>query len=44
MIAMSKDELVSFLKQGTFIAKLATVKDDGSPHVVPLWFVLEDIG
>jgi PPOX class probable F420-dependent enzyme len=44
MTAMSKDELVSFLSQGTFTAKLATVKDDGSPHVVPLWFVLDDEG
>ena len=23
---------------GTFTAKLATVKKDGSPHVVPIWF------
>ena len=42
MTAMSKNELVSFLSQGTFTAKLATVKEDGSPHVVPLWFVLDD--
>ncbi len=35
MIAMSKDELVSFLSQGTRTAKLATVKENGSPHVVP---------
>ena len=25
----------------TFTAKLATVKKDGSPHVVPIWFVLD---
>ena len=42
MTAMSKDELISFLSQGTLTAKLATVKEDGSPHVVPLWFVLDD--
>jgi PPOX class probable F420-dependent enzyme len=42
MTAMSKDELVNFLSQGTLTAKLATVKEDGSPHVVPLWFVLDD--
>lgn len=42
MTAMSKDELVNFLGQGTLTAKLATVKEDGSPHVVPLWFVLDD--
>jgi hypothetical protein len=41
---MSKNELVSFLSQGTRTAKLATVKENGSPHVVPLWFVLDDEG
>jgi nitroimidazol reductase NimA-like FMN-containing flavoprotein (pyridoxamine 5'-phosphate oxidase superfamily) len=25
-----------------FTGKLATVKEDGSPHVVPIWFVLDD--
>ena len=28
--------------QGTFTGKLATVKKDGSSHVVPIWFVLDD--
>ena len=42
MTAMSKAELRSFLSQGTLTAKLATVKEDGSPHVVPLWFVLDE--
>jgi PPOX class probable F420-dependent enzyme len=42
MAEMSKGELSSFLRQGTFTAKLATVKKDGSPHVVPVWFVLDD--
>lgn len=27
--------------KGTFTGKLATVKKDGSPHVVPIWFVLD---
>ena len=26
---------------GKFTGKLATVKKDGSPHIVPIWFVLE---
>lgn len=30
-----------FLMKGTFTGKLATVKEDGSSHVVPIWFVLE---
>ena len=28
--------------QGTFTGKLATVKKDGSSHIVPIWFVLDD--
>lgn len=40
MTEMSKKEIKKFLMQGTFTAKLATVKKDGSPHVVPIWFVL----
>ena len=28
--------------QGTFTAKLGTVKKDRSPHVVPVWFVLDE--
>ena len=38
---MSKGELSSFLNRGTFMAKLPIVKEDSSPHVVPLWFVLD---
>ena len=34
---MSKDEIGRFLMQGTFTGKLATVKKDGSSHVVPIW-------
>ena len=42
MTEMSKAEVPRFLTQGTFTGKLATVKKDGSPHVVPVWFVLDD--
>jgi len=42
MTEMSKKEIKQFLMQGTFTAKLATVKDNGSPHVVPIWFVLDN--
>jgi len=37
MTEMSKSEVARFLMQGTFTGKLATVKKDGSPHVVQLW-------
>jgi PPOX class probable F420-dependent enzyme len=42
MTEMSKTEIRRFLMHGTLTGKLATVKKDGSPHVVPIWFVLED--
>ena len=42
MSEMSKAEVARFLMQGTFTGKLATVKKDGSPHVVPIWFVVEN--
>ena len=42
MAEMSKAEVVRFLMQGTFTGKLATVKKDGTPHVVPIWFVIEN--
>ena len=42
MTQMSKAEIGRFLMQGTFTGKLATVKKDGSSHVVPIWFVLDN--
>jgi hypothetical protein len=30
-----------FLAAGTRTAKVATVRKDGSPHVTPVWFVLD---
>ncbi|HLW01844.1 MAG TPA: PPOX class F420-dependent oxidoreductase [Ktedonobacterales bacterium] len=31
----------AFLLEGTRTGKLATVRADGRPHVVPIWFVLD---
>ena len=42
MTEMSKKEIRDFLMEGTFTGKLATVKKDGSSHIVPIWFVLDD--
>ena len=42
MTEMSKKEIRKFLMEGTFTGKLATVKKDGSSHVVPIWFILDD--
>jgi hypothetical protein len=39
MASMSEREIRRFLMQGTFTGKLATIKKDGSSHIVPIWFV-----
>jgi PPOX class probable F420-dependent enzyme len=41
MAEMSKKEIMKFLMHGTFTGKLATVKKDGSSHIVPIWFILD---
>jgi PPOX class probable F420-dependent enzyme len=38
---MSHDEWRAFLGQGTRTAKLSTVRADGSPHIAPVWFLLD---
>jgi PPOX class probable F420-dependent enzyme len=42
MTEMSKEEIARFVIKGTFTGKLATVRKDGSSHVVPIWFVLDN--
>src|SRR5256714_15679032 len=42
MTEMSKGEIARFVMQDTFTGKLATVRKDGSSHVVPIWFVLDN--
>ena len=39
---MSDKEIRNFLMSGTRTAKLSTIRKDGSPHVVPIWFVLDN--
>ncbi len=38
---MTVDEARVFLSQGARTGKLATVRADGRPHVVPIWFLLD---
>ncbi|WP_411139418.1 PPOX class F420-dependent oxidoreductase [Streptomyces sp. x-80] len=38
---MTKDEWQKFLSEGTRTAKLATVRADGSPHIAPVWFLMD---
>lgn len=39
---MSRDEWWAFASEGTRTGKLAVVRADGSPHVTPIWFVLNE--
>jgi PPOX class probable F420-dependent enzyme len=41
MRRMTEDEWRAFVMEGTRTAKVATMRDDGRPHVVPVWFVLD---
>jgi PPOX class probable F420-dependent enzyme len=39
---MSREEGLAFLAEGTRTGMLATVREDGRPHVVPVWFLVDD--
>lgn len=39
---MTDREWQDFMAQGSRTGKLATVRADGRPHVVPIWFILVD--
>ncbi|MFE1953199.1 PPOX class F420-dependent oxidoreductase [Streptomyces sp. NPDC059524] len=38
---MTDEEWRAFVSAGTRTAKLSTTRADGSPHVAPVWFVLD---
>ena len=40
-ISMNGDEVQSFLSTGAKVLQLATIGADGSPHLAPMWFVME---
>jgi PPOX class probable F420-dependent enzyme len=39
---MTKDEIRNFLLQGTLTGKLGTINKDGTPHVVPIWYTIDE--
>lgn len=39
---MTEKEWRQFISAGTRTGKLATVRADGRPHVVPIWFLLDE--
>jgi PPOX class probable F420-dependent enzyme len=38
---MSEDVWKAFITEGTRTGKLSTVRADGSPHIAPMWFLLD---
>jgi PPOX class probable F420-dependent enzyme len=42
MSTMTKDEIRNFLLQGTLTGKLGTINKDGTPHVVPIWYMVDE--
>ncbi|MCX4540109.1 PPOX class F420-dependent oxidoreductase [Streptomyces sp. NBC_01565] len=38
---MTQEEWRAFVSHSTRTGKLSTVRADGSPHIVPIWFVLD---
>ena len=38
---MTHDEAIAFLQAGTRTGKVATIRANGSPHVTPIWFVID---
>src|SRR5918993_2374756 len=42
MPEMTKEEIQSFLLQGTLTGKLGTINKNGTPHVVPIWYTVDE--
>ncbi|MEU6674510.1 PPOX class F420-dependent oxidoreductase [Streptomyces sp. NPDC046853] len=38
---MTEDQWRAFVSRGTRTGKLSTVRADGSPHIAPIWFLLD---
>lgn len=42
MPKLTPDAVTSFLQERGHLARIATLKEDGSPSVVPVWFICEE--
>ena len=38
---MTTDEVYAFLRGDPYVGHLATVRDDGRPHVATIWFIVD---
>jgi len=41
-ITMTEIEITEFLSSGAKVLQLATLGGDGSPHLAPMWFTMDD--
>ena len=41
-LVREQEEAIALLAQGRETGKLATLRQDGSPHLVPVWFIVHD--
>lgn len=42
MSKMTNEEIRDFLLKGTYTGKLGTINKDGTPHVVPIWYTVDE--
>jgi PPOX class probable F420-dependent enzyme len=43
MYRMSRQQWHEFVMDGTRTGKLATMRANGAPHVVPVWFLIDTV-
>ena len=43
MTLMTRDEIYAFLNNGTMTGKISTASLEGTPHVAPVWFVVDGL-
>ena len=39
---MNHAEILEFLMEGTYTGKISTINKDGSSHVTPIWYILDE--
>ncbi len=39
---MNHTEILEFLMEGTYTGKVSTINKDGSSHVTPIWYILDE--
>ena len=42
MKKMNHAEMLEFLMEGTYTGKVSTINKDGSSHVTPIWYILDE--